>query len=243
MKAEILQRWEIELPEPGEDTWFLDWVLRAPKQAGQHLACSLRTLESVLDVYPAMTIDSVLEYFGGLGAQALIVEDLFSPGVHVVADYSSEAVEHMKRALPSSVVVRQGDAYDPANDDSAGLVVLDFGDLTAWKAQPSTPRGGLLDRVFAHEPMAVVLTDIAARYLHLQKKSYEPILGQGTCESYPQYLRAFADHLQARYGYVLHEANYTRWSAVMSFIPEALSTKYSGGIHQLPPSDPGLVLS
>lgn len=243
MKATILDRWVMELPEPGEDKWFLDWVVADPKHAGRHLACSYNTFESLLDIFPRNTIDSILEPFAGMGAHALMLEELFQPGDHVVRDYAVEAVEHMKRVLPRNVTVQQADAYDPKNTDPAGLVAMDFGDLTVRRAQLDNPRGRLLERVFAHEPMAVTITDIAAPRMHLNRKHYEKVLGAGTCTTYPEYLRAFADHLTERYGYVLHEANYTRWSCVMAFVPEMLATPLSGGIYELGESVVGLVIS
>jgi hypothetical protein len=233
----------MDLPDTGEDKWFLDWVVASPKHSGRHLACSYLTFESILDVYPAGTIDSVLEPFAGMGAHALMLEDLFRPGIHVVRDYAPEAVEHMKRVLPPNVTVVQADAYDPKNTDSAGLVAMDFGDLTVVRSQPGRKWGDLLDRTFALEPMAVTITDISAPRLHLNRKHYERELGVGTCDTYLDYLNAFTQHLADRYGYVLHQANYTRWSCVMAFVPEFLAVPESGGIYELPEDVIGLVIS
>lgn len=243
MKATILDRWVMELPDTGDNKWFLDWVLHSPKHSGRHLACSYLTFESILDVYPIGCIDSVFEPFAGMGAHALMLEDLFKPGVHVVRDYAPEAVEHMKRVLPPNVTVVQADAYDPKNHDSAGLVAMDFGDLTVVRSQPGTPRGDLLERTFALEPMAVTITDIAGPLLHLNRKHYEREMGPGTADTYAEYLRSFADHLAGRYGYVLHQANFTRWSCVMAFVPEFLAVPESGGIYELPKDVSGLVIS
>lgn len=236
MKASIMQgQWEMELPQKSDEPWFLDWVLRSPAQAGKHLACGFRAFESLLDIYKASDLQSAWEPFGGIGAQALMAEYHFDvKHDHLVADYNLQAVEHLRRVLPIHINVEQADAYSqvPYNSD---LVSLDFGDLTAWKAQADKPHGDLLSSTFAMGPRAVLVTDIAARYLHLQKKSYEPILGKGSCDSYESYLAAFAHHLQDRYGYAMHEAHYTHWSAVISFVPEeALSPTHSGRRYKLP---------
>jgi hypothetical protein len=214
MRARILDTWEMELPDPTENPWFVDWVARSPKQAGDHLEVSWKTfLALALDQPEGFT--TIREYFGGIGAHALMLEQLFSPVKHVVNEYSPEAVRHLESL---GLDVQQSDAYNLDAAGVADLAVLDFGDLTAWKAsQPD--RAALLDLVFGLKPKAVTITDIAARYLHLQKKHYEPILGKGTCDTYEDYLQAFALHLQERYGYVLLEGNYTRWSCVMAFVP------------------------
>jgi len=243
MKARICDRWDMELPESTtENKWWFDWAIAAPKHAGDHLTCSLRTFEAIAACYDRDEIDSIWEPFGGIGAHALMLEELFDPMVHRVADYASEAVEHMKRVLPP-ILVEQADAYDGQPIGRYDLFALDFGDLTVFKAQPGTPRGKLLDQVFGLQPKAVTITDIAARYLHLQKRSYEPLLGEGCCDSYEEYLERFSRLLEDRYGYVLLEGNYTRWSTVMAFVPEGVADH--GTFHKLDPATaaPGLVIS
>lgn len=240
MKATILDQWTMELPEPSASPWFLDWVLRSPRQAGQHLACSYETFGSLAQVYDQTEFTAVKEYFGGIGAHALMLQDLLQPSDHAVSDASHAAVEHLQGTLPGSVRVQRADAYASGTPWMADLAVLDFGDLTVWKAQPGTPRGNLLDKVFSMKPLAVTVTDIAARYLHLQKKLYETVLGEGTCGSYESYLEAFSRQLEQRYGYVLLEGNYTRWSCVMAFVPAGLTSR--GRFFPLPADAPGLVL-
>lgn len=243
MKARILDTWDIELPDSSsEEKWWLDWAVAAPKHAGDHLRVSFRTFEALTTMYDDGAIFSAREYFGGIGAHAIMVDELFRPAVHTVADYSPQAVEHMRRVLPAGIGVSQTDAYGPTGFDLADLHVMDFGDLTVFQAQPGKERGDLLERVFRSRPMAVTITDIAARYLHLQKKSYEPILGAGACDSYEEYLERYSRHLEDRFGYVLLEGNYTRWSCHMAFVPTGLAEhgsfrKYDGSLA------PGLVLS
>lgn len=219
MKVRILDNWEMELPEVSGDPWFLDWVARSPKQAGDHLAVSWKTFCALAVHCGPDAFPTVQEYFGGIGAHALMVDNLFEPIRHWVNDYSPAAVEHMTRVLPQEIQVCQADSYDLNTSSMAELQVLDFGDLTVWKADKSERHSGLLSHVFGLKPEAVTVTDIAARYLHLQKKHYEPILGRGTCESYEDYLQNFADYMFARFGYSLLEGNYTRWSCVMAFVP------------------------
>lgn len=243
MKATILGQWEIDLPETGENKWWLDWAVAAPKHAGDHLTVSWRTFTALQDHYGPDAFPTIREYFGGVGAHALMLEELFNPMLwHTVADYAPEAVEHMKRVLPGGVTVAQRDAYDGVTWHG-DLQVLDFGDLTVFQAQPGKERGDLLERVFSTQPKAVTLTDIAARYLHLQKRSYEPILGPGACDSYEEYLERYSRHLEERFGYVMLEGHYTRWSCHMAFVPAGEAQH--GEFHKLTKTwpIPGLVLS
>lgn len=222
--ANIVERFTMTLegPAPGRDEWFLDYVLRSPRQAGHHLTAGWLALNSLKEVYrDADDITSAWECFGGMGAQALMVQRLFNirPGHHFVGEYAWDAVAHLRRVLPMEVRVQHQDAYDGTVPE-ADLVVLDFGDLTAWKTRDGQPHRELLDRVFSRDPKAVVFTDIACRYLHLHRERYESLLGPGTCASYPQYLQALLARLQALYGYKLVRGYWDRWSTVMALVPE-----------------------
>lgn len=243
MEAIICARYKMTLPETSNsDKWWYRWAVSSPRHAGDHLTVSLKTFEAIQNT--GLEFSSIHEYFGGIGAHALMLDDLFHPWLrHTVADYSPEAVAHLDSVVsPSGTQALQADAYDANNTTFADLVVMDFGDLTVFQAQPGKARGDLLDRVFMLEPQAVTITDIAARYLHLQKRSYEPILGPGACDSYEEYLERYAEHLSTRYGYTLLEGNYTRWSCVMAFVAPGVAPQ--GSFHKLPPGGtPGLVIN
>lgn len=216
--ARILERYEMELPEPVEgEPYFLDWVLRSPKQAGIHLTAGWHALHAAWVNVPNQPT-SCMEYFGGIGAQALISQELFEFEDHTVFDFSKPAADHLLRALPD-IWTGQRDAYDPATTQSADVVLLDFGDLTVWKTREGEAHRGLLDRVFDLGPEAVVITDVAARYLHLHRERYESLLGAGTCGSYVDYLEAFSRRLEGLFGYTLAAGFHHTWSTVMTFVP------------------------
>lgn len=211
----------MDLPEPDPgDKWFLDWVLASPVQAGRHLIASYYALFSIRSALPGNAW-RIREYFGGIGAHSMIAESLFQPRDHVVTELSPTAVSHLRQVLPSSTRVHQADAYVPgAPGDDANLVIMDFGDMTAFKAQKGQQQGDLLERVIAESPLAVTITDIAGRYLHLQRNCYEGILGAGTCDTYEDYLEAFAHDILLRFGYRMISGYWTHWSAVMAFTRE-----------------------
>lgn len=210
----------IEGPPPGRDAWFLDYVLRSPKQAGKHLTAGWLALNSLKEIYTGDEIKTCREYFGGMGAQALMAQHLFNLREHRVLEFSADAVDHLYRVLPSGAAAYLADSYEEMNTQPADLVILDFGDLTCWKTREGEPHRMLLDRVFALDPKAVVFTDIACRYLHLHRERYESLLGPGTCQSYPAYLQALLARLQALYGYRLHRGYHDRWSTVMALVPD-----------------------
>ena len=227
----------LEGPPPGRDSWFLDYVLRSPKHAGVHLNAGWMALNSLKEIYRGPDdIESCYESFGGMGAQALMAERLFNLRHHFVGEYSPEAVEHLQKVLPRTIEVKHADAYQET--PVADLVILDFGDLTAWKTRAGEQHRGLLDRTFGQNPKAVVFTDIACRYLHLHRERYEGLLGAGTCGAYPTYLEALLARLEVLYGYRLHRGYWDRWSTVMALVPDDLVA--SNTLEPTPTSPVGL---
>lgn len=240
--AIICEKWPIQLEDPQDDNpWFLDWLLRSPKHVSGHLTRSFHAFQSIKDYYGPGEIDIAMEHFGGIGAHALMIEDLFDPSVHVVQDYSQEAVDHMLRVLPVHMEARQADSYDPSSFCRADLQAWDCGDFTVWKSREGEKHREALDRIFATEPKAVTITDIAAPYLHLHRDRYETLLGTGSCTNYGTYIRAFASRLELMYGYSLLAGFSDRWSTVMAFVPMSPGLP-QGDITPTPDSPVGLEL-
>lgn len=218
MELIILEKWSMYVRPPKEKGWFLDYVVRSPRQSGVHLTAGWHAYKAVSDL--GIQIDSAVEYFGGIGAQSLMIQDLFKPSSHLSLEYSEEALRHMQTHSPLEVDTRMADSYDPGNYTAADLVGLDFGDLTVWKTREGEKHRALLDRVFAGEPQAVVLTDVACRFMHLHRERYEALLGPESCATYPRYLEALADRLEGLYGYVVVGGYWDRWSTVMALVPD-----------------------
>lgn len=246
--AHVLEQWAMKLqqPEREHEEWFADWVIRSPKGAGTHLTAGWHAYNSLLDVLNPSDVAFVHEYFGGMGVQSLVIRKFFGQADHTVLDYSWGAVRHLEDILPpyQGFTVRQADAYNFQQSDPdpiPDIVGLDFGDLTAWKTRDGQAHRALLDRVFSFEPKAVVLTDIACRYLHLHRSRYESLLGYGTCSSYPDYLRALLARLDALYGYRLVRGYWDRWSTVAALVPADLAPE-QGILHPTPASPVGVEL-
>lgn len=220
-----------------DEPWYGDWAVRNPKKISESITVGWYAYSSLLGVYDPEDIDTAYEYFGGMGAQSLIIQELFAPATHAVADYARESVTHMRRALPGHIDVDVADAYD-GTSHPADLVGLDFGDLTVWKLRPGQPHRDLVDRVFAAEPRAVVVTDVASPRLHLHRDRYETMLGEGSCASYPSYLLALGEWFERTYGYVLVAGFYHRGAAKMAFAPAVEADR--GGLHTVPPTPVGL---
>lgn len=212
----VVGKWELELPAvtPG-DPWFVDWATKAPARVEEHFQSCYDALYSLRD----LPVGSVREYFAGLGGQSLMIQSLF-PHLyrHTATELSPAAVAHLQSIFPEEMVeIYEADAYNTTTASRCDLAVFDCGKVTVFQATRGVVKAAL-DRIFDLAPMGVVLTDIAGPRLHLNRRSYAPILGDEACDSYEAYLTAFASFLENEYGYRLHTCSYTRWSGVMSLV-------------------------
>lgn len=217
----ICEQWTMPLGRQDEQgKWFVDWVLHSPNGASQHVTAGYHALQSLRRAYgEERPFRSAAEYFGGMGCQALIVQNTLAPDRHTLLELHPLAVKHLQDLLGGrpGVEVRHGDAHQLHLE--AELAVLDMPDMTALRAQ--TSHKPLLDRVFAAEPKAVVLTDIAGQRLHLQRERYARLLGH-PCDTYPAYLEGVSGYLRGAYGYQVLAGFHHRWSAVLALVPARL---------------------
>jgi hypothetical protein len=213
--------------------WFLDWVLRRPRESSTHVTAGFAAYEALRSIYPdEKPFASATEYFGGLGCQSLMIQEIYGPARHTVVELHPLAARHLKGVLrdrPGANVIH-GDAFGV--NEPAELVGLDFGNLTILQAQGALRP--LLSQVFASKPKAVVLTDIAGQRLHLQRSRYERLLGHD-CSTYVAYLRGLALYLERTYDYRPLACFHHRWSAVLAMVPASSGVE---PLFDLPPERP-----
>lgn len=246
MDLTVCERWRLTTADLGDraQPWFLDWVRREPEQVSRHLTAGFMAYGALQQLYGPGELRTVREYFGGMGAQTLMIQDGIRPEEHTVLDISPDAAAWLRSGLRHRPVhVRCADSYDPAVHRPADLVGLDFGDLTAWRLRPGQPQRELLDRVMSGSPKAVVLTDIAGPRLHLHRERYAQVLGCNPehLRDYPRYLLGLADWMRAFHGMRLVRGYWHRWSAVLAFVPARLLDE-DGPLLPVPDSPRGLTV-
>lgn len=162
-------------------------------------------------------VSCVFEAFGGVGDTALVLREQF-PGIALFAsDLDRQCCEVYRRRVRSPRRVFQGDAREAfshwARDFETGPwgASLDFNKFTFRDLE--NPRGNwkvqLLDRVVAHRPVWVQITDSAIRYLHLNyhrygleissPEGYAQAVSRRLGDRYPLRLRTWSHHFAAMY--------------------------------------------
>jgi len=215
----ICEKWDLPTPVAKHNEWFADWALRKPNEVSRHITMGYHALHEVHSL--GLEIDSVYEPFGGIGAQALIIEDMWPTARHYIRDNSWSAVSYLAENLPrrGGLVVMGGSSYDPRNFVRADLQVADVGDLTAVK-WTQKPVDAWLKHTFSSGAKAVILTDIAGRLLHLHRKTYSKALGK-PIRWYSDYLLATGEYVKDRFGYTATKSFYHHWSSITVFTPES----------------------
>ena len=216
----VLNKWDLPVPDKSEG-WFADWAIRRTKHVSGHLARGTYVLRDLRD--QGYSPERVVEYFGGLGVQSLVIQNLWpSAWPHHLYENNPDAVAYLEANIPVARIEHADSFNVPV--PRGGLHVLDFGDLTISKANNPGKHRDLLDKVFGAEPSAVVLTDIAGDRFHLLKKNYAKVLGP--LETYEDYLRRMGSWIQREYGYAPVLTAWRSWSSVTSFAPEDLDFMY-----------------
>lgn len=212
----ILERETVTLaPDPAGEVWYYDWAVKNPNAISQSMggsfaACALLARE--LEKRKSGPVTNIVEYFGGLGGQAISFQAAF-PGVwkHTICELGPAAAAHLTSLFPDAYV-RQGSSYDedaPLPDEES-VVSMDFGDCTVRRLIEGEDQFDLLNRVVGRNPLGFLLTDVAGPRLQLQRKLYESILGVGTCASYRTYLAALAARICYLTGYYF-VGGYDHW--------------------------------
>lgn len=189
----------------------------------EHVTNSWLAMSSLLSCYGPEDINSSMEVLPRDDTQALMVEELFDPLVHVV---------------PEIVEPTRADPYPPPYRPlpKANLVLLDWLNFTA--AQIHTTDGfrrTLLDAIFRTRPKAVVLSEGFGPDLFIPRNvaAYERWFHPGAVRTYPSYLTALTGLLQDLYGYRLCRGYWSHDAfAVLALVPADLAVP--GTLHKTP---------
>lgn len=241
--AVVCERWPLTIQATeGADPWFADWVLGQPQQKSLSMTGGWHSYQAVKALYGADKINVVYETFGGVGAQSLMIEHFFRPDIHIVGEYTQIAVDHLKKNLPKVVEVRLADAFKTPFPRRTDLMALDFGDLTVWKTREGQRHRDLIDRAFATEPKALLMTDVANQRMHLHRQRYESLLGDGATADYPTYVMALASYFRELYGYTLLSGFYHRTASKLTFAKHPENRHYIDKPTPTPDTPVGLEL-
>lgn len=152
-------------------------------------------------------IDTVVEYFGGVGINSLMAQKLLNPSYHIIYDLDEKCIKHLKKNF-KKVVKTNSYKIIGSNNYNNCLYDMDFNSFTAKQFIDNDKNiQDSLTQTFKRKPKAVILTDSALPYLHLNKKIYEKILGLGINHEM-DYIIGFSKLLKNKYNYFITKCTY-----------------------------------
>jgi hypothetical protein len=172
---------------------------------------------------------SIVEYFGGVGQFATIIQNVLRPSGHWIFDLDDDCVAQLKTL--DGPIVTQGDAHVTMGVVPADLVVLDFPVYTV-RVHDSWP----MDRVFSDWPRYVIHSDTALRRIGLHRKLYSdtfktPIWNQ------QDYMGAYSQFMWDRHGYSVTRVAYHLYSYVLLEQRPPAGIEYTHITSDLAPTD------
>jgi hypothetical protein len=185
----------------------------------RNLWCASRTINYAVEsgcIRPG--VDTVIEYFGGLGTMSRIIQDVIHPPVHIVYDVDKFCVDYLRKYLGNGAQVEQGNFFDvvgiPAN-----VAFLDVETFTLLKMDALFIKA--LTRAFACYN-TIVLVDTAVGKYHLNYEAYGNAF-RTPVPTLEDYFKRLSDWYDTVFGWsILSVASHVRASYMLMYPVESL---------------------
>lgn len=209
-KALVCEKWELPIYD-GRSGFFSHTNIG---ELSRRAICFEWLMESVAGgIYLPQKEESVAEFFGGIGLQTVIIQNILKPDMHWVSDYDKDCYEQlvMNFSGKPGVYVHKADAKDVMKSIDANIIILDFPNMTAKHYKDWEEPLGVL---FSKRPSIVEITDVGNRYLHLHRNLYSDILDYRV-DTIEDYILGISRYLLKRFGYQVFQAAYKSGTSYM----------------------------
>ena len=176
MKVLLCQKYEMDIENApiGVESEELPFFQHLTKKRLPELALftwcheqAIRYVKSVRDV------DSVVEYFGGMGRDSVILQEELNPISHVVIDVNHAQYEHLASLAPMypGMVVLERDSFQCAGEYPADFVVWD-NEFTLHRFLANPVMHEAMINMASGNTLFIMLTDLGPSRLNLTKGVY-----------------------------------------------------------------------
>ena len=202
MRTKVGNKWIISWYMPVIPTYHGDMKNRPytyyVENKRKDIAGNLWCIETVLRSLDS-PVYKVVEYFGGIGAFSLFIQDILKPEVHEAYDIDENCVDIYSNTFPA-VDVAVGDFYELAGIDT-NVAVLDFETYTARTSITDDRDFDTVRKVFEASDV-VVLVDTAMGWLHLNYDVYSKLLHR-SIDSADSYFQALSEYYYLNEGFAI----------------------------------------
>jgi len=228
-KALICGKWEMEFEmvtgtgkSPGEGESFMDRIQKRPQTVsdcvwGSYLL--LRRLPTGL---------RWVEFFGGVGIQTTLIQNLLVPVSHLVIERDELCYRHLQRQFPN-VEIRHQDALEVLDSPpAADIYILDWNAWTIhhWDRWERHWKG-----LIEADPLGIIWWDTSKAFFHVNKNLYAQEL-HSEVRRPEDYARGFRHFLADKFpAYALSTAVYCKFSTyyLLQRGSHPLEEFYTGG--------------
>ena len=188
--------------------------------------CWEKLIQQVKREVKTKPVQSVVEYFGGMGRSSVIIQEELRPKRHVVIDIDEKQYQHLNslRSIYSSLFVYRDDAYGIAGGHPADFAALDFPYFTLTRLLKEAPFTKIIGAVTSKRPRYLEISDGALSRLHLNYAIYSEVAGTEV-RTPEQYFQALSQTFLSKFNYgISFAAHFGRASALL------LQPGYKNGI-------------
>jgi hypothetical protein len=152
---------------------------------------------------------SIVEFFGGVGFFATLVENIIHPIDHFIFEINDVCVTQLRECFKKNknVHVDSGDARKTILDFNCDILSLDFPNFTILDLREGHRWQKQFHHVFSIDAEAIVFTDTSPSYFSIHKDRYSQFFDK-KLNSVRDYVLSFSEYLYKRYGYSVTNAAY-----------------------------------
>lgn len=146
-------------------------------------------------------VNTIIEYFGGLGICSKIFQAILKPHRHIIIDWDTNCFETLRTNLGNlnGVELLNQNAMKYRLNDFVDLAFLDFDKFSVLHLDERADVNRWFNNIFRWSKY-ILISDSSIAKFHLNKQTYRDLFDK-TINSFEDYLSCFSNYLFGLYGY------------------------------------------
>jgi len=146
----------------------------------------------------------VVEFFGGVGLQSTIIQELLQPIDHTIIENDGNCIRHLNDNFRGRATILQANAFDYIGALPGDIFSLDW---NSWTVLHQDKLKSVFELLLKYDPLAIIWFDTAKSYFHLNRSKYSKLLGMelSTIRDYSEALFSF---FERKYNYGFSKVAY-----------------------------------
>lgn len=175
---------------------FLERKKNNNESINKHLE-ALKFIYTYIDKHDK--INSVVEYFGGIGISGELIQNVFKPKNHIILEKDKECINILKQKFEgnSSVKIIECNSLEKMGDYRCEYISLDFPSYSLLKLSRNID---MFKKIFDLSPKYVDITDTIFSYIGVHRKIYSDIVKKNII-TFNDYIEEYSNFVEKNFGY------------------------------------------